>query len=112
MTIAALETLTTIDGAKARPYLLDALYNRDEEVVKAAMQLLFASGYMDWSREEREQLLSHPHWDVRLTFIRNLCETQGDGCRAELVQRLKKESEEPVRQAIQECLALMDSSEV
>lgn len=112
VTIAALETLTAIDACKARPYLLDALYNRDEEVVKVAMQLLFSSGYMDWSREEREHLLSHPHGDVRLTFIRNLFETQGENCRPQLVERLKKEKEEPVRQAIQECLAHMDSYEV
>ncbi|MFO7983061.1 MAG: HEAT repeat domain-containing protein [Desulfuromonadales bacterium] len=112
VTIAALETLTAIDAGKARPLLLDALYHRDEEVVKAAMQLLFSSAYMDWSREEREHLISHPHWDVRLTFIRNLFETQGENCRSQLVERLKMEREEPVRQAIQECLALMDSFEV
>jgi HEAT repeat protein len=110
VSIAALETLSAIAPDRARPVLIGALAHSDAEVVKAALQMLFGAD-IDWLPDEQDRLLSHPQADVRLSFVRHLCEVGDTGCRAVLQGRLLQEKDDLVRQALQDCLAQLPGSE-
>lgn len=100
--IAALETLAGTDRETSHPLTVQALQHPDEEVVNAALNLLAAAGRADWIEPVRGQLLDHPHWEVRSTFVRTMAELEGAGCLRHLEDRLLVEGEELVRQQIRD----------
>ncbi len=102
--IAALEAIADIDPEASAGLLVRALGHEDEEVVSVALQGLVASGEQDWISGASEGLLGHPHWEVRLGFIRALADLQGERCLPVLESRLLIEGEDLVRQQLMEIL--------
>lgn len=102
--IAALETLVAMNQERAQEPLVAALASEDEEVVSAALQLLTQFGASDWIETERERLLNHRHWEVRVTFARILAAETGARSIAPLEARLLVEGEDLVRQQIRDLL--------
>lgn len=103
--IAALETMAGIDREASFPLTVQALQHPDEEVVNAALNLLAAAGRADWIGTVRGQMLDHPHWEVRSTFVRTMAELEGSACLRHLEDRLLVEGEELVRQQIRDLIA-------
>ncbi len=102
--IAALEAIADIAPDASAGVLVQALAHEDEEVVSVALQRLVSSGEQDWIPESSERLLGHPHWEVRLGFVRALADLQGDRCLPVLESRLLIEGEDLVRQQLLEIL--------
>ena len=105
VSIAALETLSTLAGAGAVNHMVTALDHSDEEVVTAAMNLLTHYGSEDWINDHAERLINHPFWVVRAQIARSSVEVLGQQARPLLVARLALETEEVVRQQISDLLA-------
>jgi HEAT repeat protein len=103
--IAALETLAGIDREASFPLTVQALQHPDEEVVNAALNLLAAAGRTDWIEPVRGQMLDHPYWEVRSSFVRTMAELEGSACLRHLEDRLLVEGEELVRQQIRDLVA-------
>jgi HEAT repeat protein len=96
--ISALESLDEIDG-EGEEFAKKALQNPDEEVVKAAIQIL--SRHEDgWIGEYLDSLLTHPHWDVRRNFIRVMVENWGERAVPHLKTALGSESDDLVKEQI------------
>ena len=102
--ITALETVAGIGGERVLGVVKKALENRDEEVVKAAIDILSRNGE-DWLDEYGERLLSHPHWDVRRNFIGVMMAHQGEKALPRLKAALDSEADDLVREQI---LDIMD----
>ncbi len=105
VSIAALETLTSLVGIDAVPQLIMALDHSDEEVVTAAMNLLTHYGAQDWINAHAERLINHPFWMVRAQIARSSVEVLGANVRPLLEKRLAVETEEVVRQQLADLLA-------
>lgn len=105
VSIAALETLAGLAGADACPQMVVALDHDDEEVVTAAMNLLTHYGAGSWINAHAERLINHPYWVVRAQIARSAVEVLGVGARTLLEARLAVETEEVVRQQLNELLA-------
>jgi HEAT repeat protein len=103
LTISALEALDEIDG-EGEKFAKNALQNHDEEVVKAAIQILSRHGD-GWMDEYLERLLGHPHWDVRRNFIIVMVDNWGEKAIPHLKSALESESDDLVREQI---LNIMD----
>lgn len=104
VSIAALETLATLAGTRAVPQMVRALDHPDEEVVTAAMNLLTGTAAGDWIHDHAARLINHPYWVVRAQIARSAVEVLGAGARDLLTERLAVESEEVVRQQLQDLL--------
>jgi len=104
LTITALEALAGIGGERVPGVVRRALENSDEEVVKAAIDILSRHGG-EWMDEYRERLLAHPHWDVRRNFIRVMTANLGEKAIPILRSALDSEPDELVREQI---LDIMD----
>lgn len=102
--ITALETLAKIGGQDATALMEKALDNPDEEVVKAAIGILSTTND-DWLRVHHHKLMSHPHWDVRSTFIKAIVSRMGEKAFPYLRQALLTETDELVKGQI---IELMD----
>ncbi len=103
LTISAMEALDEISG-EGEEFAKNALQNPDEEVVKAAIQILSRHGD-GWMNEYLERLLTHPHWDVRRHFIRVMVDNWGEKAVPHLKSALESESDDLVREQI---LNIMD----
>jgi HEAT repeat protein len=101
--ISALETVAEIGGEKVRGIVAKRLENNDEEVVKAAIDILSRDGD-DWIDAYQERLLCHPHWDVRRNFIRALAELRGAKALPSLRSALATESDNFVKETIAEIM--------
>ena len=104
LTISALNTLAEIDEEGVLEPGKRALANPDEEVVKAAIEILSRHGDV-WLDEYREKLIAHPHWDVRRNFIRVMAENWGAKAVPYLKSALASESDALVKEQI---LNIMD----
>jgi HEAT repeat protein len=103
--ITALEALGLMEGERVQAALLRSLGHSDEEVVKAAMEIL-AGFDSAWIKEYRSQLLGNPHWDVRATFATVAVQSLGADARPLLEEALAAEHDAMVRQKIE---GLLDS---
>jgi len=101
--ISALEALYDRQGEHARQAAMKALVHPDEEVIKTAIQLLSSNGD-EWIDDCREQLLAHPHWDVRRSFVVAMAEAWGAKAVPYLTHALEGEGDELVRSQIKEIL--------
>jgi HEAT repeat protein len=104
VSIAALETLLDLDLATACPCLIEALDHQDEEVVSASLNMLSKCGGGEWLKTHADRLINHSFWAVRIHFVRYLVESRGVGARPLLEERLQVETEDLVRQQIQDLL--------
>lgn len=104
VTISALKSLAEIDGEETLALVRNALAHPDEEVVKAAIDILSHHG-VAWLDEYRESLLAHPHWDVRRSFIKVMVANQGAKALPYLRAALAVERDDLVRGQI---LDIMD----
>lgn len=102
--IAALETLTELSLDQSYPKIVQALQHQDQEVVAAALQLLAQGERRDWLEQKAEDLLNHPHWEVRCCFVRLLAELEGPAARARLEARFLVEGEDLVLEQIRKAL--------
>lgn len=107
VSIAALETLDDLTGAKALPQVLAALDHADEEVVTAAMHLLARYPAGDWVCDHGERLINHPFWAVRTHIARSAAALLGPAARELLEKRLATESEDVVREQLKDLLATL-----
>ena len=101
--ISALEALADIGGESVLKFLRQGLENSDEEVVKAAIELLSRRGD-DWLDQYAGRLLSHPHWDVRRSFVTALAALRGVESLTLLRTALQTETDPLVREAITEIM--------
>lgn len=101
--ITALETLAEIEGGRAANLVKRGLESGDEEVVKVAIDLLANDG-SDWVNTYRERLLSHSHWDVRISFARAMARLLGREAMPHLTAALQQEQDELVRDELQTLL--------
>lgn len=108
--IAALETLTERDFPKAHPYLEKALAHADEEVVRAAIDLLAREGQCDCLKTYGPELLNHSNPDVRAHIVQTMVRLCGKDCQPHLQQRLQIEEEPLVRQVLEETLHFLQRS--
>lgn len=103
LVITAMETLARIGGEGVMDRVKGALESSDEEVVKSAMEIL--SGHESiWMEEYRERLLSHPHWDVRRSFIGAMSAAMAEKAIPHLRTALNSEADDLVRERILEIL--------
>jgi HEAT repeat protein len=103
VTISALKSLAEIDGEESLALVRNALAHPDEEVVKAAIEILSLKGDA-WLEDYRESLLAHPHWDVRRSFIKVMVANQGGKALPYLKTVLVAEKDDLVRGQILEIL--------
>lgn len=108
--IAVLEALDKIGGAKAADVVTKALSNPDEEVVKAAMDILSRQRGDDWIELNKEMLLNHPHWDVRISFVRILAGRLGKRAIPYLNGALDRENDEMVKAQINEQIGRLNNA--
>jgi HEAT repeat protein len=99
--ISTLETVAQIGGERATTLIEKALENPDEAVVKAAIDILCLDGD-GWIHEHREKLLSHPHWDVRSSFVKAMAAQLGNKSLPYLRAALETESDDLVKGQIVE----------
>lgn len=99
VTITALQTLAEIGGKGVLELVKKALGHPDEEVVKAAIDILARQGD-GWLDEYRETLLAHPHWDVRRCFIKVMVADRGGEAVPYLRAVLDTEVDDLVREQI------------
>ncbi len=99
VTITALQTLAEIGGEGVPELVKKALAHPDEEVVKAAIDILSRQGD-GWLDEYRETLLAHPHWDVRRCFIKVMVADRGAEAIPYLRPVLDTEADDLVREQI------------
>jgi HEAT repeat protein len=104
VSIAALETLADLLGEQVCPLLGTALDHADEEVVSVALGLLDRFGTGSWLMNHAEHLVNHPARHVRAHCIRLLAGLAGDSARSVLNQRLAVETDDMVRQQINDAL--------
>lgn len=97
--ISALEAVAEIGGDAVPGIVRKGLENRDEEVVKAAIGILARDGD-DWIDAYGEQLLAHPHWDVRRTFINAMAGQRGERALPRLRSALETEPDALVKETI------------
>ncbi|WP_328754570.1 HEAT repeat domain-containing protein [Geomesophilobacter sediminis] len=102
--IAGLKTLAAVGGEAALTPVKEALSDGDEEVVEAAIEILARFGG-EWIAECRDDLLRHPHWGVRSSFVRAMGETLGERALPYLKKAREGESDPLVRGEIE---GLMD----
>jgi HEAT repeat protein len=101
--ITALEALGEIGGDLAVSSLLRVLSHADEEVVKVAIEIL-AGLDNSWVEGHKDQMLAHPHWDVRSAYVRAVSTCLGAAGRGILQEALAAEHDALVRQQIEELL--------
>jgi HEAT repeat protein len=99
--ITALETSALIGGVKANNAVKDALGSQDEDVVKVAIQILSKCGD-EWISEYMDRLLTHPHWDVRISFAKAVADIWGVNAIPVLNNILGKETDPYVIKQIKE----------
>jgi len=102
--VAALKTLAAVGGREALAPVRRALSHTDEEVAEAAIEILSGFGD-DWIAGHGDQLLGHPHWMVRRSFVRALAQLQGGEALGLLDQALARESDPLVKGEIAELVA-------
>ncbi|MRR33385.1 HEAT repeat domain-containing protein [bacterium] len=101
--LAALEALGRIGGEKSLELTRRAASSGDDEVVKAAISILADHGD-PWLDDHLEDLLRHPHWDVRNTAVRFLAVRQGREAIPVLRRALEREGDALVKGRIVEIL--------
>jgi HEAT repeat protein len=101
--IAALEAVAEIGGENVQSTVRKGLENSDEEVIKAAIEILSRNGE-DWLNEYGDKLLYHPHWDVRRTFIKAMVTLRGEKALPQLRSVLETESDTLVKETITEIM--------
>lgn len=101
--IAALRTMLEIDPESARQLCIKALGQGDDEVVKAAIEIL---SHIDdsWVDDQAERLLFHKQWDIRSIFIKALAEYRGRDALPLLEAALKSETDDLVRRQIMDLI--------
>jgi len=109
VSIAALETLSAILGEEACSKCVEALDHPDEEVVSAALNILSGCRQVDWLSGHAEDLINHPYWAVRAHFVRLAAALLGDKAKPVLERRLAIETEDLVRQQIDETLETLSN---
>ncbi len=99
--IASIEALGSIGGDRAQVLIEKALKSDDEEVVKTSMTILARSG-KEWVKKYRDELMGHPHWDVRNCFARHMADLFGGKAVPYLKKALVTENDTLVREQIKE----------
>ncbi|GAB4294815.1 MAG: HEAT repeat domain-containing protein [Desulfuromonadia bacterium] len=104
--ITAMEALVASAGADAAPHLEQYLASDDEEVVKTVITLLslVSPGVL---LANLDQLLSHPHWEVRSLALRALADTLGGDARPVLEKRRESETDPQVQNQLDRLLDRM-----
>jgi len=102
--ISALEALAQIGGTEVVAVVKQALLDPDEEVIKAAIDILMRQDEQ-WLDEYRAQLLRHPHWDVRRSFLNAVAAGRGATELPLFRSALEAETDELVREQL---LAIID----
>ncbi|HEY6872600.1 MAG TPA: HEAT repeat domain-containing protein [Geobacteraceae bacterium] len=97
--IAALEAAAEIGGEKVGAIVRQELENPDEEVVKTSIGIL-ARGGDEWIDAYAEKLLSHPHWDVRRSFVSTAAAQRGAMALPLLASALATETDDLVKETI------------
>ena len=92
-----------IGGDNVQSTVRKGLENADEEVIKAAIEILSRNGD-DWVNEYGDKLLYHPHWDVRRTFIKAMVTLRGEKALPQLRSVLETESDTLVKETITEIM--------
>jgi HEAT repeat protein len=103
VSLAALDALGRIGGERSMELTRRAATSGDDEVVKAAVSILADHGD-PWLDEHLEELLRHPHWDVRNTAVRFLAARQGREAIPVLRRVLESEVDDLVKGRIVEIL--------
>jgi len=101
--ISALETVAQIGGERVGEIVRTGLENADEEVVKAAIEILVRNGD-DWIDGYGEKLRSHAHWDVRRSFVLALSTQRGVLALPLLESMLQTESDKLVKETLIESI--------
>lgn len=101
VSIAALETLESVGVDDLMQHAENALEHRDDEVVLTALNTLQFNPSRNWMKAARQQLLQHPHSEIRLQFARQLVTVEGADCAKELENAILNEEDELVRQELQ-----------
>ena len=83
-------------GASHLEPVKQALTDRDEEVVEAAIGILAGFGG-DWIADYCEALIGHRHWGVRRSFVRVMAEQLGAQALPCLGKALAQESDPLVK---------------
>ena len=99
--MSALEAVAEIGGERVTGLARKGLDNRDEDVVKASIEILSRDGDA-WLDEYGGKLLSHPHWDVRRSFVMALVALRGEKALPLLQSVLETESDDLVKEIITE----------
>ncbi len=104
--IAAIESLVRVGGEAAREDLCNALYHRDAEVARTAVELLermegTASGAVT---EQVAGLLWHEDAELRLTAARFLGNRRVRGALPSLMARWEEENDQAVRETIHDAI--------
>ncbi|MBX3274080.1 MAG: HEAT repeat domain-containing protein [Sandaracinaceae bacterium] len=104
--LAAMEALRTLDDDALDDLLVEALGQRDPEVVKEALRSI--ARRPGPRRAARVALaLEHAAWDVRRLAAELLGELRAPDARAALERRLEREADRLVREAIERALAAL-----
>lgn len=103
VSLAALDALARIEGDRAEEMIRRATVSSDDEVVKAAISILSERGDQ-WLDRQAEELLRHPHWDVRNAVVKFLAARRGERAFPILRRALETEKDDLVRGRIIEIL--------
>ncbi|MDT8441115.1 MAG: HEAT repeat domain-containing protein [Desulfuromonadales bacterium] len=104
VSITALETLVDMIGSQACEQLVAALDHPDQEVVTAVLNLLSSCEDDQWLAGRIDTLINHPYWAVRSHFARLAVQLLGEQAAGILRQRLQTETEDLVRQQLEDLL--------
>ncbi|HKK00526.1 MAG TPA: HEAT repeat domain-containing protein [Desulfuromonadales bacterium] len=73
--------------------------------------MLVVLGRHEWLAESLEKLLTHRHWEVRITAARALAELRREDGRERLGRQLATEEEELVRQELRGLIDSLDTAQ-
>lgn len=94
--IHAMESLVAIAGSAGAPYLEPYLAHTDEEVLKCAINLL-ALVAPELLLAHQPELLTHPHWEVRICMAKALTDAIGGDARDMLIKAKERETDDHVK---------------
>ena len=106
--VSAVDALARLDHPDRVDAMLEGVWHPDAEVVKAALQRL--ADQQVSVRSHLATCLDHEAWDVRRLAADLLGRHGGEGAMSRLRQRLERESEPLVREAIQRALVDLESA--
>lgn len=97
--LAALEALGHLESEHARALIRETLTGGDCDVAATALGIL-AEQDDPWLDEQRDVLLTHPHWGIRSAFAGILAKRHGQQAVPSLERALRSESDDLVKARI------------